>query len=287
MKKKSKVLNKLITAMFAVLCVALLCVPAFASSTVIVSETTLTFDEDGMAVISASALLSLGYTYIVNWNGVEYTCVPQDCSQIYAGCVGLGNLELAGMGSNGEPFVIQSLPGDGTAVLSLDGSTSATISIYVVGSSNPSNLIYIQYPVTIPEGGVYEGHYTIELIKGETYIVSVNGVEHEVVCDVYSDLDLTAYRLTDNSSFVYFQSIDHPGNCMINATPGAEVAVYQLLPGVPLIQKIMSDAGSVVTSLTSWIGNVARMVINEPVLLIGFTIGLATLAFGVFKGLKR
>lgn len=225
---KKKFICRLSAMLIAVLCVCLLCVPAFASDeTVILPETTVTFDEESMAGLSDQSLFSFGYTYIVNWNGVEYTCESQDCSSVFAGAVGLGNLSSFGFSGNGEPFAFLSAPGEGSVVYSLDGSISASISVYCISSPASSEKIYIQLPVIIPEGGVYEGHYTIELIKGETYIVSVNGVEHEVVCDVYSDLDLAVYRLTDNSSFAYLQSIDQPGICLINATPGAEVAVYQ------------------------------------------------------------
>lgn len=50
---------------------------------------------------------------------------------------------------------------------------------------------------------------------------------------------------------------------------------------------LLSDAGEVVESVVGWVPKVAQLVMNEPILLIGFTIGLATLAFGIFKGLKH
>lgn len=49
---------------------------------------------------------------------------------------------------------------------------------------------------------------------------------------------------------------------------------------------LLADAGEVVTAVVGWIPEVAQLVMNEPILLVGFTIGLATLAFGIFKGLK-
>ena len=49
----------------------------------------------------------------------------------------------------------------------------------------------------------------------------------------------------------------------------------------------LSDAGEVVTEIVGWVPKVAQLVMNEPILLIGFTIGLATLAFGIFKSLKH
>ena len=50
---------------------------------------------------------------------------------------------------------------------------------------------------------------------------------------------------------------------------------------------LLTDAGEVVDAIVGWVPSVAQLVMNEPILLVGFTIGLATLAFGVFKGLKH
>ena len=50
---------------------------------------------------------------------------------------------------------------------------------------------------------------------------------------------------------------------------------------------ILQDAGEVVESIVGWVPKVAQLVISEPVLLIPFTIGIATLAFGIFKGLRH
>lgn len=53
------------------------------------------------------------------------------------------------------------------------------------------------------------------------------------------------------------------------------------------LSDLLNDAGEVVTSIVGWVPKVAQLVMNEPILLIGFTIGLATLAFGIFKSLKH
>ena len=53
------------------------------------------------------------------------------------------------------------------------------------------------------------------------------------------------------------------------------------------LSELLADAGKVVEAIVGWVPSVAQLVMNEPILLIGFTIGLATLAFGVFKGLKH
>lgn len=53
------------------------------------------------------------------------------------------------------------------------------------------------------------------------------------------------------------------------------------------LAEILNDAGNVVDAIVGWVPKVAQLVITEPVLLIPFTIGVATLAFGVFKSLRR
>lgn len=53
------------------------------------------------------------------------------------------------------------------------------------------------------------------------------------------------------------------------------------------LSDLLTDAGEVVTSIVGWVPKVAQLVMSEPILLVGFTVGLATLAFGVFKGLKH
>lgn len=53
------------------------------------------------------------------------------------------------------------------------------------------------------------------------------------------------------------------------------------------LSDLLTDAGEVVTSIVGWVPKVAQLVMSEPILLIGFTIGLATLAFGIFKSLKH
>ena len=67
---------------------------------------------------------------------------------------------------------------------------------------------------------------------------------------------------------------------MLTAGEGVEVTTRGL-------SDLLTDAGEVVEAVVSWIPSVAQLVVNEPILLVGFTIGLATLAFGIFKGLKQ
>ena len=102
----------------------------------ILPETTLTEDAEdpGMFGIDENApVLEIGKTYIVNWNGTEYTCVGQDISAMAPGAVLLGNLgAVDGTIGTGEPFVmVSALNGETQAamVLSLEDINELTLSI--------------------------------------------------------------------------------------------------------------------------------------------------------------
>ncbi|MDD6159992.1 MAG: hypothetical protein PUB51_02535 [Oscillospiraceae bacterium] len=49
---------------------------------------------------------------------------------------------------------------------------------------------------------------------------------------------------------------------------------------------ILSDAGEVVTSVVGWVPKVANLVMDTPILLIGFSISLGLLAIKVFQRLR-
>lgn len=140
----------------------------------------------------------------------------------------------------------------------------------------------------------------IGLVAGETYYVCWNGDIYELVCEAYTTPNGVMSGLglgnavvaggEDNGlpfGIAQFYEPFNGFNGVVKAISGDYDSEFTVAHYVPFFGDILTDSGSVVTSLTSWIGSVARMVINTPVLLIGFTIGLATLAFGIFKGLKR
>lgn len=73
-----------------------------------------------------------GHTYIVNWNGTPYTCVAGTIDGIAI----IGNGNQFGLDDTGEPFLmifypdsIASAVGYYVAIVSLDGSTTCTVSI--------------------------------------------------------------------------------------------------------------------------------------------------------------
>lgn len=182
----------------------------------VLAETMVDLEEDGLGELPLLNLVA-GETYVVNWNGTEYECVAQDASHlIELECVALGDLSIAGMIGNGEPFVIQSIPPyNFTGVTALDGtvSTSIPLSIYADGE-----VVHPLDPKYLPEGVpyVYKGYLLEEtdateatddtfgkcwiinkapnVTVGETYTVIHNGVPYECVC-----IDTANMGVTDGS----------------------------------------------------------------------------------------
>lgn len=106
----------------------------------ILPETTVEINPDeGAGVLLWPVLeLEVGEEYTVTWNGVEYKTVGVDGAALGEGGVVLGNFgQLTGEGDTGEPFVLMAAPPEMVAdigfaimVAPLDGSASATVSIY-------------------------------------------------------------------------------------------------------------------------------------------------------------
>ena len=179
---------------------------------VVLPETTVTPNEEGAAVLTVALGLVEGQTYTVNWNGTDYECVCAKAETDGDGDgvadtqigVALGNIGLVTGGDDtGEPFAIVELTPEFAAELGVpsivqigDGSTSVALSI--------SSIATINTPIAqkfLPKGYPYEeriegvllpeteaGSLTAvplqmdSLIVGETYIVTVGGVEYETTC---------------------------------------------------------------------------------------------------------
>lgn len=78
--------------------------------------------------------LTIGKTYTVSWDGVEYVCVAQDANAIASGSVLIGNATNFGLSGNNEPFIIASVGGSVTQYYSLtDTEAGGCHSISIVG----------------------------------------------------------------------------------------------------------------------------------------------------------
>lgn len=161
--------------------------------------------------------LVAGETYVVNWNGVEYTCVAQDLSAIAPGMVAIGNLAEFGGTGNGEPFAI--LRENAWIALPFDGATEVTLAIYTEGETIqtippkylPEGVPYIEDggmvellpEVTFSEDNANEVIPTLprmNLVVGETYYVKWNGVEYSCVAWEHTEGSMTVTVLGDQGA---------------------------------------------------------------------------------------
>lgn len=177
-------------------------------------------ESEGFMITEGVPTLSVGETYIVNWNGVEYTCIGQDASNFLAGAVLLGDGSPLGLVANGEPFTaVCGTDEEGSVFMiqPMDGSTELTLSIMgmgeVVHHLDPK---YIKDMYYTEDGGMVEilpettltttennlGEFYIEenppvLVAGNTYIVNWNGTEYTCTAQDLSALMAGAVGLGD------------------------------------------------------------------------------------------
>lgn len=103
----------------------------------IVPESTWTVDEDmGMMLLPSTLGLISSETYIVNWNGTEYTCVAADFmgQGVCLGDVYTASEGALGTESTGEPFFIldysiEAMEGVFAVAIDFTGATTATVAI--------------------------------------------------------------------------------------------------------------------------------------------------------------
>ena len=108
----------------------------------VLPETTIVIDpESGEGVIVDELLLSVGNSYIVSYNGTEYTCESKNFLFLNMEFKALGNIgvidESGEIGITDEPFLILAFPESMAesvrayaGIYALDGSEEVTLSIY-------------------------------------------------------------------------------------------------------------------------------------------------------------
>ena len=105
----------------------------------ILPMTELTLNVDSFSIYSKIEGVETGKSYVVNYNGTEYTCIGQDFTMV-PGVVILGDMGMFdGEPVTGEPFVFMIYPdvvfeqsGEGANIIPLDGSETAFVSISAV-----------------------------------------------------------------------------------------------------------------------------------------------------------
>ena len=189
-----------------------------------------------------------GVTYIVTYNGVEYTCV----SSSYVGMIVVGNSAALGGENTGEPFVfaydaIGSMTGQGPALLIMvletpnDGEESITRSIKIDGKIAVINHIEPKYikdmyhttiePIPIFETagfdftldpqysdyGIYSCYPTItsqieyvSLIEGNSYNVIWDGVAYTCTAVALSLGDMSGFAIGNAALFGLGENTGEP-----------------------------------------------------------------------------
>ena len=176
-------------------------------------ETTLECNENGEGAIFQPIGLKEGETYTVVWNGTEYECVAADLKTVLGvPCVAVGDWKLMvteGAETTGEPFLIAELSPEAAAemganatLMALDGSTAPALRILdnkkVCSKMDieciPEGVPYFKAAKTeifkgtlnFTEGqSILEG-YILPIRAGETYRVSWNGTEYDLLAENFS-----------------------------------------------------------------------------------------------------
>ena len=162
----------------------------------ILPDTSTFSDEEDPGMFELPGIsLAAGDTYIVSWNGTEYTCVGLEGTAMgEAGAVALGDVYTAsggmvGTAPTGEPFVIVATP-EVCMAIAIDGSTKLFISIKKVtetvhkldGKYLPDGVPYAigSYGTILPDFTITSEEDMarvprLGLIPGNTYTVKIAG----------------------------------------------------------------------------------------------------------------
>ena len=228
--------------------------PFYSELVDILPEETITASEemDGVAVIFTPFSLTSGKTYVVVWNGVEYTCTALDADGVCVGNVGA----LTGGADTGEPFVIANAPAEEAAeygfygaAFPLDGSTEVTLSIKaeVVKTIDtkylPEALRFgdkkFDVEVLPEETFAVEGEENpistpFSLTSGDTYLVTWNGAEYTCVAQTQPMEDIGAAFVVGNVAMLNGTG-DTGEPFVVLAFPGALAAEFGMGGGfIPL-----------------------------------------------------
>jgi hypothetical protein len=182
----------------------------------ILPETTFTLD-NAMCILGAF-LFTVGDTYKVTWDRVEYECVAVDFSAMQAGVVALGNLGDYGLEDTGEPFVIMS--GDafgGSMGMSMDAdATSATVKI--------TGNVDVQIPEKYIPSSVYPFFVNI-LEDGNTYVTLNTQAELKAAIDTKQHImaKLTQANGDICIGHLLYSAADAAGVRFITGTPSVKM----------------------------------------------------------------
>lgn len=155
---------------------------------------------NGQYINETPFVITDGNTYIVNWDGTDYTCV----AYIFAGLPVIGNTSEFGGKGNNEPFYIVYVSAENiNPIITFDDLTTHTVSVVenVVNTIDHKYIkdMYYDNGVTstvlvdnqtvtgfaVLQDPIYavRNPFSLNLVKGNTYIVNWDGTEYELVAN--------------------------------------------------------------------------------------------------------
>lgn len=205
---------------------------------VVFPETTVNLPSQGEYNIPLKA----GYSYTVNWNGVEYTSETSVYQSNYGPAVAIGNKALFGGPVSEIPFTIAFMP-TGTIIFPGDGSNTATLSVTQADSYLTMDEKYIpaaSKSLLVKLIGEHTGNQseiTVEKIS-HTFAEIMDAFHAgSMVFLEYKDGEITVstamYVLTEvfNSSLLFTRTVNHDvGKVLFEQieieTENADVKIY-------------------------------------------------------------
>lgn len=239
----------------------------------VLAETTLTTTENNLGefyIEENPPVLVAGNTYIVNWNGTEYTCTAQDLTALMDGAVGLGDMYTFtdgafGTAATGEPYVLIYAPGMGFSAQAIKATEelSLTLSIYQIGEivhkldnkyldldwlpvmekAEATILPIGEFDCSFPNGTGYFKYMTndeLSLVAGRKYKVFWDGSYYACVCaELYNE---------DAGIAMYF--LGNQGLMASNWVDTGDPFCFCSVPSGPMVQIHAAEMGEHTTGIS-------------------------------------
>lgn len=158
-----------------------------------------------LAIGISPAVLEVGKTYTVSWDGDEYVCVAENMTMSGVDGIGIGNKSVENIGEDTkEPFLIGYMAvASVTAFSTLDTSESHTVAIYegdiTSGGTEDGYLLKdaeLAFELeTNSETVYYNNEVAVAISVGKTYTVIWDGSYYDCTAKEYTKDSLTAVVL--------------------------------------------------------------------------------------------
>lgn len=168
-------------------------------TTPIIAEQEFTFDSNAQCPLSDTLNIVSGETYVVIWDGVEYTCNCKSGSYNGYPMLYMGNDIVIGGTDNGVPFILGKLVSNGYSLIAcLEPNTTHTAALYsavvnkVPAMYLPKGIGDSKWVELLPEttlvftNSQYQGAHNILFEPGKTYKILWNGIEYVLTASYFN-----------------------------------------------------------------------------------------------------